>query len=58
MTRDLAGRCDLEPQRIGDLALQRMLGHRRAAGHVNAIKLQPRLGSPWRQNPTARVSNP
>ena len=31
----LAGRCDLEPQRIGYLALQRMLGQR-AVGHVNA----------------------
>ena len=26
ITRGLAGRCDLEPQRIGDLTLQRMLG--------------------------------
>ena len=35
ITRELAGRCDLEPQRIGYLALQRMLGQR-AVGHVNA----------------------
>ena len=37
VTRDLAGRCDLETQRIGDLPLQRMLGHRRAVGYANAI---------------------
>jgi hypothetical protein len=27
IARHLAGRRDLEPQRIGDLTLQRMLGH-------------------------------
>ena len=34
IARHLAGRCDLEPQSIGDLPLQRMLGHR---DNVNAL---------------------
>jgi hypothetical protein len=46
ITRHLTGRCDLEPQRIGNLLLQRMLENRRATGHPNAIKLQPRLSLP------------
>jgi hypothetical protein len=28
ITRHIAGRCDLEPQRIGDLVLQRMFTDR------------------------------
>jgi hypothetical protein len=37
MARHLAGRCDLKPQGISDLPLQRMLGHRWAADHATAL---------------------
>jgi hypothetical protein len=46
ITRHLAWRWDLEPQRIGDLSLQRMLGHHEVVSlHQAPTKSQPNVQS-------------